>query len=258
MNENFSFFEWKQDQGKIIRGSLHVINDGKNSPWFVICHGMTGQRMGPGYLFVKLSRYLSAHGFSSNRFDFCGSGESDGFFQEMSIFSMQTDLITIVKNIREMYNPKSLIVCGHSFGGLIASLTAKQIQPDGLVLISPVGDPLRLIQKRDDLNQATLNKNGYIENGPHEMNPEALKAFRTCDPVNSLAQSFKGKLLVTQGDSDSSISVEESRIYSDVAQKAGIENEFRILKGSDHNYSRVSDVNMLCQIITSWAKERFQ
>jgi pimeloyl-ACP methyl ester carboxylesterase len=258
MNEQFKFFECTGSQNRTIRGSLHIANQESGKPWFVICHGLTGQRMGPGYLFVKISRHLSALGFSSARFDFCGSGESDGAFHEMSIASMQADLEAVTLKLIEQYNPRPMIIVGHSFGGMIAALCSNQIKPDGLVLISPVGDPGQIVNKKKDIINSGPNSDGFIEYGPHEMNVKGFENLLTLDPVNYLAQHFKGKLLVVQGSTDHSIPVEESKRYIDSARKADIITDYHLLNGADHNYSRVTDTKMLCQIISSWSKERFQ
>jgi pimeloyl-ACP methyl ester carboxylesterase len=214
--------------------------------------------MGPGYLFVKISRHLSALGFSSARFDFCGSGESDGFFHEMSVATMQTDLLAVTLKLKQQVNTGPMIIVGHSFGGMIAALCTDQIKPDGLVLISPVGNPGQIADKKKELIKSAPNGEGFIEYGPHEMNPEGFKDLLTLDPVNYITQHFKGKLLVVQGSTDHSIPVEESKLYVDSARKAGIITDYHLLNGADHNYSRVGDVKMLCQIISSWLKERFQ
>lgn len=258
MNNSIQFIEWTNTNGKTIRGSAHIVNQESANPWFIICHGLTGHRLGPGYLFVKLSRFLSSHGFSSLRFDFCGSGESDGYFHEMSVETMVSDLLTVISILKEKHNPHPLILIGHSFGGMIAALCTQQIAFDGLVLISPVGNPNQIMTKRQDLLKSAPNNSGYIEYGPHEMSISAIKSFTTVDPVNTLANNFKGKLLLIQGDNDLSIPIAESQCYIESAHKADILTDYQLLNGTDHNFSRVNDVKMLCQIILSWARERFQ
>ena len=258
MSEQFQSFECCGSQNRTIRGSIHIANKECNKPLFIICHGLPSQRMGPGYLFVKISRHLSANGSSSARFDFCGSGESEGFFHEMSISTMQEDLVAVALKMKTQLTPGPLIVVGHSLGGMIAALSTDQIQPDGLVLISPVGNPGQIVNKKKDLFKSGPNSEGFFEYGPHEMNIDGFSSMLSLDPVNYIARHFKGKLLVVQGSTDNSIPVEESKLYVDTALKSGIVTDYHLLNGADHNYSRVADVKMLCQIISSWSKERFQ
>lgn len=251
----FIYTEWK-NAGKTVRGSLHMTRP-KGGPWVVFCHGFTGHRLGPGYLFVRLSRELAAEGVSSLRFDFAGSGESDGRFADMTVDTMQSDLLAAVRLVRRRYAPSSLVLLGHSLGGMIAALACPAIRPEGLVLLSPVADPLGLAARRKALIDAGPNADGLYENGPHEMSIAFLEGLKSIDPVAAVADNFKGKMLLVQGDADVSIAVGESAMYVNEALKAGIETGYHILKNADHNFSTVSHFSTLCSIVTSWVKEHF-
>lgn len=70
-----------ENKGLILRGVLHIPEDIKvKEPIVCIFHGFTGDKIGPHFIFVKLSRILARRGIASVRFDFAGSGESDGDF----------------------------------------------------------------------------------------------------------------------------------------------------------------------------------
>lgn len=256
VRQHQAFVEWKNAR-KMIRGSLLVTRHSK-APWFIFSHGFTGHRLGPGYLFVRMSRALAENGISSLRFDFSGSGESDGKFQEMTIATMQADLLSAVRLVRKRFKPSAVILCGHSLGGMIACLICADAKPEGMVLLSPVADPKGLIRRRQVIMDAGPNTQGYYENGPHEMALAFLDGLKSVDPVASLIQGFHGSLLCMQGDADDSISVNESRMYVDAAMKKGIETVYRILKNADHNYSSVTHFANICKTATSWAKERFR
>lgn len=250
---SFSYFELPVENSHTMRGSLHYA-DTENAPWFVFCHGFTSQRMGPGYLFVKLSKTLAYSGFNSLRFDFCGSGESDGNFCDMNVSTMDSDLTTIVNWLRKEQHASRIILLGHSFGAIIASNCS--IYAQGLVLISPVANPQNLICKQSKLIESGPNAEGFYEYGPHEMRASFMNYLKI-DPVKSLCDSFRGPLLLVHGSEDKSISVEESGRYISEARKIGIDSQYHILQGADHNFSRVSDVRLLCNTVTNWAKEHF-
>lgn len=75
-----------QSRGLTLRGMLHIpANISGKIPMVVIFHGFTGNKMEPHFILVKLSRLLETKGIASVRFDFAGSGESDGDFSEMTI-----------------------------------------------------------------------------------------------------------------------------------------------------------------------------
>ena len=251
----FEHVEWK-NAGTTLRGSL-LISRRKGSPWIVFNHGFTGHRLGPGYLFVLLSRKLAEKGISSLRFDFAGSGESEGKFSGMTVDSMRSDLLSAARLVRKRFAPSSLILLGHSLGGMIACLSSTAIKPDGLVLLSPVADAQGLIKRRETIMNAGPNADGLYENGPHEMALAFLDGLKSIDPVTAVTENFKGTMLLIQGDRDTSIAVDESARYVNEALKAGIETSYHVLKNADHNYSTVSHVKTLCSTVTSWAKERF-
>lgn len=249
----FSYFELPGKKNHLIRGSLHISGSGRQAPWFIFCHGFTGQRMGPGYLFVKLSRALADAGFCSLRFDFFGSGESDGNFFDMNVSTMENDLVTVISWIKKNQNPSGIFLLGHSFGGMIAALCSKDA--NGVVLLSPVGNPQKLVSSQKKIIESGPNSEGYYEHGPHEMDSSFASFLLEINPVETLCKNLKGALLLIQGDSDESISVEESAIYITEARKFGIDCEYHVLNGADHNFFRVSDVKLLCRTVIKWAKE---
>ncbi len=255
-DEHFSTFECLASNGYRLRGSLHGVNR-VHAPCVIFCHGFTGHRFGPGYLFVKIARALAETDIASVRFDFCGAGESEGRFCEMHTETMMHDLTAAATDIRKRLTPARIILLGHSFGGMIAARCAAPTKADGLVLLSPVGDPQGLVRQRKALLDAGPNTSGFYENGPHEMSLTFLDRLLGFDPVKELVSSFSGKMLLFQGDHDPSVSVDESYRYVAMAKGTAIAADYHLLPGADHNYSRVPDVAMVTDTIVSWVKEHF-
>src|SRR5215831_11612603 len=69
-------------------------------PGVVFFHGFTGDRMESHWIFVKCARALARHGIASLRFDFYGSGESDGEFSEVTLPGEVSDAETAVSFFR--------------------------------------------------------------------------------------------------------------------------------------------------------------
>lgn len=213
--------------------------------------------MGPGYLFVKIARALHSEGFSCLRFDFSGSGESDGLFRDLTVATMEQDLDFVIKELRARHSPSKIILLGHSFGGMIAAMHAGPLSAEGLILLSPVGNPEGLIERRKELLDAGANNDGLYENGPHEMSLTFLDTLRGFNPVTMCTSAFRGAMLLIQGDQDQSISVDESMKYKIMAEKAGIDTRYLLIEGADHNYSRVSYVKIVTSTVCDWTKEHF-
>ncbi len=254
MSNDIDFLKW-QGPSSVLCASVHPTSE--KGTWILVAHGFTGQRMGPGYLFVKLGRALSAPGVSFFRFDFTGSGESGGTFPEMTMSTMVEDLLSAVELVNSRFSPDRLILLGHSLGGAVAALCAQQANADGLILLAPVSDPLGLTQRRKEtVLKEGVNSNGYYENGPHEMSIEFLRDLQNHRPLEALT-GWRGPIAVFQGDQDRSVSTGESGRYHTWAESAGVDREYHLLEGNDHNFSTVSGVQFLCTTIQKWLRRNF-
>jgi uncharacterized protein len=116
-------------QGQRLWGMLHLpVDVQKPVPAVLILHGFTGQRMEPHRLFVLFSRLLAEHGIASMRFDFRGSGESEGVFDEMTPSREVEDVVAAYAFLksRAEINPTKLGLLGLSMGGMVAALSVAQ------------------------------------------------------------------------------------------------------------------------------------
>jgi pimeloyl-ACP methyl ester carboxylesterase len=253
--DSFTFFELNNRYDKMIRGSVHSVDTNTSGSLFIFAHGLTSQRMGPEYLFVKISRFLSANNISSVRFDFTGSGESDGEFSDMSLDTMMSDLLTVTNHYRRTLKPSKVFLLGHSLGGMVAALSVKEIQVNGIVLIAPVADTRKFFKEHKVLSQIGTNPRGFFEFGPHELSPSVFDDLQKANPSVFLSENFKGKMLLIQGSSDPTVKPEESLLYINESKRSGVNGEYALIEGANHNFTRVNDVYNLCQTILSWTKE---
>lgn len=138
MQESF----WIESRGYNMIGIMEYnekCNKGENM--VVLIHGFAGTKVEPHRMYRKLSKHLSNQGFTVIRFDFVGSGDSDGDFEEMTIGGEIQDSINVVNYCRKHFNVNKLFILGYSMGGCVAACTATQVQSDGLILWSPVSNP---------------------------------------------------------------------------------------------------------------------
>ncbi|WP_257348762.1 hypothetical protein [Pseudalkalibacillus decolorationis] len=72
--------------GLTLRGMAHQPEQEGVSkhPVVILFHGITGSKIEGKFLFVRFARELMKYGIGCFRFDFSGSGESDGSFAEMT------------------------------------------------------------------------------------------------------------------------------------------------------------------------------
>jgi len=104
----------------------------------ILCHGFTGTKAESGRLFVQTARALQKAGLSALRFDFMGSGDSSGAFNEMTPNTQIRDALNVLAWGRRRY--KKVAFLGLSFGGatvICASYLARP-HPDALLTWSSV------------------------------------------------------------------------------------------------------------------------
>lgn len=103
----------------------------------IICHGLTGDRTGPMQLLANLANFLAENGLTCVRFDFRGSGDSSGAFEDTTFTRMLEDVHVISRWTREQFpNHAGIGYCGLSIGGVAASFGAVHHQGSALALIS--------------------------------------------------------------------------------------------------------------------------
>src|SRR5947208_9086564 len=120
--------EFQNRKGQRLRGVVHLPGEAAaRSPGVVFFHGFTGSRMEVHWMFVKCARALSRAGIASLRFDFAGSGESEGEFARASLQSEIDDAHDAVAFFGQHggIDAARLGLCGLSLGGSIAATTAQ-------------------------------------------------------------------------------------------------------------------------------------
>lgn len=92
------------------------------TPVVLFCHGFTGDKVGVNHLTKNLAGFVEQLGYVAIRFDYIGSGDSDGdFAQDTSVAGWRQDLENMLSWIRAQadFSKSPIILYGHSLGGLI-------------------------------------------------------------------------------------------------------------------------------------------
>ncbi|MFN0065934.1 MAG: alpha/beta hydrolase [Chlamydiales bacterium] len=116
-----------ENKGQKIFGVLHTpISEEREVPLVVIMHGFASCKHGTNRSHVHLAEQLSNQGIATLRFDFRGSGDSEGSLSEISIEDMVSDAKAMLAYIEEVegIDPGRIGVFGSSLGGAIAVLSS--------------------------------------------------------------------------------------------------------------------------------------
>jgi len=204
-----------------LRGFFHKPNQDKH-PVCLIFHGFTGQKTGTKFSYVQLSRMLEAKGIASFRFDFLGSGESDGNLK--------------MENCTEIY------VLGHSMGGAIASELAK-LYPDvikKMVLWAPA------FNLPDALHYLTgqVERAKTYDHGGYEISDEFVEDILKRDFYQKL-DTYQNELLVIHGTKDTTVPYEISNKYMKLFHKG---TKFISIEDGNHNFDKLSDIKQVLKL----------
>lgn len=127
-----------KSRGQQIIAILHLPKTKHKVPLVILVHGWSGNLLGVwNSFFVKAARALTKKGFAVLRFDFRGSGNSEGEFVNQTIGSMLLDLKNVIDQIskHEAINGNKIALIGHSQGGYISILhTSKDRRIKAVVL----------------------------------------------------------------------------------------------------------------------------
>lgn len=222
------------NNGYVLRGLLEEVNDSKGL--VVMFHGFTGHMNENGYLFKELSRKLKEHGFSSLRFDFMGSGISDGRFSEMTFLTEISDARAILNYAKTLKINDKLIILGFSMGGAVASLVAKEFENDleKLVLLSPAGNINKIGERYFGNPNAVWFDEENIDMGGYLMSINFLKSFEGLDLYKNT--NLSKPVIIIHGEKDMAVPIEYGKKYASMYPNC----EFYMVPESEHCYQRMN------------------
>ncbi len=230
-----------QRNGMTLRGMMHKPDNFTGKiPMALIFHGFTGNKMEPHFIFVKLSRRLEKAGIASLRFDFLGSGESDGEFKDMTLSGEVEDAKTILNYSKtlDFVDPNRIFVVGLSMGGAVASMLAGLHPQDiaALCLWAPAGNMGQLIQERiryiEDAG-IDISSMEYFDMGGNLIGKAFVHDVQSLDIFN-IASSYEKQVLILHGDKDEAVPLKTSYRYLDAY---GNKARLQVIKGADHTFN---------------------
>lgn len=247
-----------ENNGEKIFGILHRPLHSKKVPAVVICPGFAGNKCGKFRMFVTLGKALAKQGIAVLRFDYRGSGDSEGEFRDITLEGKTSDTEKCLEFLTNdpQIDTSRLGLLGRSLGGAIAVLTARRMPIiKSLVLWAPVfkSDPWRELwesfKSNQQLDQA---KQEILRNLPANIpNLEFLNQFFKLDLEKVLGGLKHIPLLHLHGEQDRVVKIEHAKEYEKA--RIGLDNtRFVQLPRSDHDFSDPHEQAMAIQETCEW------
>jgi dienelactone hydrolase len=212
-----------------LRGMLHLPAGDTPFPSIVMLHGFTGHHIEDGRLFVQAARHLAAAGFAALRFDFYGSGDSDGNFDEWTMETQVADAVAALDWFGTLpeVDAARIGALGLSRGGTVLALLAGQ---DSRLKAITFWNAASLPDLHAPGIEAMRADGGVI--GGLRLGQALLDEFFGADIVGALAD-YAGPGLVIRGTADE-IVVEAEAVA--LKEAFGARGELRLIRDADHTF----------------------
>ena len=231
--------------GQVMRGMEHIPETGNTPcPAVLINHGFTGHKGGSHRIHVHISRALEAIGTAAVRYDFIGSGESDGEFDEMTLSSEIEQAHAVYQAMCEdpRIDTERIFVLGHSMGGVVAARLCGDLAaagslpaPRGLILMAPAGNMLPAFEEAKGNAPDRVRDDGSVDHAGFLVSAafhEDLKAVMPGLPARAAA--YTGPVHIIHGTVDEAVPLETGREFSGYYREPA---SLHAIEGADHSFA---------------------
>lgn len=226
-----------------LRGMMHLPGAAAYPvPAIMLLHGFTGTHIEDHRLFVQMANHAAAAGLAALRFDFYGSGNSDGEFEEMTVLTETADAVAGMDWLGRQpgIDANRIGVVGLSLGGAVTALLAGQ---DARVKAAVFWNAASL---------PALHWHDIPRKGPDAYVVGGLRVGPDMpnepDPVAAL-RGYAGPGLVIRGTTDEVIRLVEAEALMGALGERG---ELRLIEGADHTFRHPDWRREVFTITTEW------
>ncbi len=229
-------------RGQRLHGVLHLPEGRDKSPMVVMAHGFTDDKTGDNRLFVKFARKIAPAGIAVLRFDFAGSGDSEGDFAGMTPRGEIEDLksaIDFVCGIQEIDN-HSIILIGYSLGGAVSICTAAEDQRVRMIIgwspVSRADVTFRRILGENTFQSAEKVGKAACKNGDKQfhLSKDFFSDLQYINPLGIIGTISPRPIFLIQGLADEKVLPEETKRLFEFAKTP---KKIHFIEGSGHSFA---------------------
>ncbi|NTU59831.1 MAG: alpha/beta hydrolase [Deltaproteobacteria bacterium] len=241
---------FRNSSGFTLAGRLDLPDAGEPDAWAIFCHCFTCNKNFKAAFHV--GRALTERGFGLLRFDFPGTGESEGDLADATLSSNVDDVVRAAQFLASRGTPPALLI-GHSLGGAAVIRAAPRIASTrAVVVLGTPAEPRELappLRRARDVARAegsaeaeiagrtVLLKQGFFDD---------LETSRLSDSLRAL----KVPLLILHSPADEVCPFENAeRLFREAPPPRSLIS----LPGADHLLSRREDAAYAGSLVAAWA-----
>jgi hypothetical protein len=251
MKPREAFVEFPNARGRLLRGMLHRTAGTRRAPGVIFFHGFTGDRMESHWIFIKCARALASEGIASLRFDFYGSGESEGDFHAATLQSEIADARAAVRFMQQQkgIDAARLGLCGLSLGGCVAASVAPASRAKALVLWSAVAHPAILRQLSKKLGKPSPNNAEDFEYDAREISARFLRDATKVNPLAAIRR-FRNPTRIIHPGKDQTVPLSHAADFLQ-ASGAGVKEKV-LIPGADHTFTSIAWESAVIRLTLDW------
>lgn len=241
--------------GLTLRGMEHVPDAASSDtsvPAVILFHGFTGQKLEGHRFFWKMSCALEQEGIAAFRFDFSGSGESDGDFVDMTPSGEIREAKAILEMVKAdpRIDATQVSLLGLSLGGFVAGATAGDL-PDEvhrLVLLAPAGSFRESVHRLSQEYGVTADEESFDHAG--NLVGKGLRDDVMGIDIYARSKPYQGPVLIMHGTKDEAVPYQVSEKYRDEVYGGRAILEF--IDGADHTFNNVEWESMVISSVVEF------
>ena len=238
-----------QSDGSQLVGISHCAGHDKA---VILCHGFKGNKMENKRLFVEAAREFAAQHCDAFRFDFYGSGDSEGEFEETKIS------INLV-NLKDVYNHvaaqgyQSIALLGISMGAATAILAASGLDIKALVLWSSVPDMREVFADKMREMGEVPSTDQVVDYGGWRIRLDFMQDALQYDVKAALREIAIPKFIL-QGTADDPVFVHGFQEFRDIVQPPA---DFMEIPDAGHTYQTPNHRRQAIRQTLIWLQRNF-
>jgi fermentation-respiration switch protein FrsA (DUF1100 family) len=253
-----------ENEKQTLVGMMHLPEARPPYPCAVFLHSYTGNRIGEHRLLVKAARDLAEGGIACLRFDFRGSGESEGDFADVTLETELSDARAAIKFLSDFkgIDPERIGLVGIGYGASVAACISADNEVNSLALWSTSAFVDFLVESGGEVAKDpyawlppsfkdAVKKRGKVDIGGFLRGKGFFESIKALDPIRDIAR-YGGPVLLIHGSEDQVISPVNSELMYDNVRG---QRRLIIIDDADHTFSSVNWERQVIDATRAWFEE---